>query len=148
MRAWMAAMAMSTVLVSGCCPWCCHNVLIHIDKFSRLPLREQIAVYGEYRRKHCIVEPPEMHLLAIASHGEETAAAMTSSLKGSGPAFPPKDAVEVLEFVHFGGVDLRQREALRVLEELARSAPDPVLRKRARNAVARISRNDPLAEVE
>jgi hypothetical protein len=146
MRAWTAemAMAMAMVLVSGCC---CNVPLIHIDEFRRLPLREQIAVFDEAKRKHCVLEP-DRQILFIADHGEEAADAMTSSLKGSGPAFPPRDAVRVLEFVHFGGVDLRQREALRVLEELARSAADPVLRKRARLAVARITRNDPLAEVE
>jgi hypothetical protein len=145
MRAWMAEMAVAMVLVSGCC----HNVpLIHIDEFSRLPLREQIAVYDEARRKHCFLEPSEMWLLEIADHGDEAADAMTSSLKGSGAAFPPRAAIDVLELVHFGGVDLRQREAFLVLEELARNAPDPLLRKRARLAVARISRNDPLAEVE
>lgn len=145
MRTWTAEIAMAMVLVSGCC----RNVpLIHIHEFDRLPLREQIAVFDDAKRKHCILEPDTVHLLEIASHGEEAADAMTSSLKGNGPAFPPRDAIRVLEFVHFGGVDLRQREALRVLEELARSAPNPLLRKQARLAVAQISRNDPLAEVE
>jgi hypothetical protein len=142
MRAWTAEMAMAMVLVSGCY---CNVPLIKSNKFRLLPLREQIAVYDEAKRKHCVLEP-DTRLLVIAFHGAEAAEAMTSSLKGNGPAFPPRDAVEVLELVHFGGVDLRQREALRVLEELARSAPDPVLRKRARLAVARISKNDPLLE--
>lgn len=144
MRAWTAVMGMAMVLLSACH---CNVPLIKSERFRLLPLREQIAVYDEAKRKHCVLEP-DTQILVIAFHGAEAADAMTSSLKGSGPAFPPRNAVEVLELVHFGGVDLRQREALRVLEELARSAPDPVLRKRARNAVARISRNDPLAEVE
>jgi hypothetical protein len=140
MRAWTAAMAMA--MVSGCC----HNVhLIRIDEFRRLPLREQIAVYDEARRKHCVLEP-DTQILFISYHGYEAADAMTSSLKGTGAMFPPEDAITVLEFVHFSGADLRQHEALRVLEELARAAPDPAVRKQARLAVARISKNDPLLE--
>jgi hypothetical protein len=143
MRALTAELAIAMTLVSGCC----YNVP-RIGEFRRLPLREQMAVYDEAKRKNCVVRPGLLPLQIIAYHGYDAADAMTSSLKGSGAAFPPRDAIEVLELVHFGGVDLRQREALRVLEELARSAPDPVLRKRARLAVARISRNDPLVEVE
>lgn len=90
---------MALVLVSGCG----RNVpLIHIHEFSRLPLREQIAVFDDAKPKHYVLEPDIVHLLEIASHGEEAADAMTSSLKGSGPAFPPRDTVRVLEFVHFG----------------------------------------------
>ena len=87
MRGWTAEMAVAMVLVSGCCR---NAPLIHIDKFDRLPLREQLAVYDEAKRKHCALEP-DTHILVIAFHGAEAADAMTSSLKGSGPAFPPRD---------------------------------------------------------
>jgi hypothetical protein len=137
MRAWTAAMAMA--MVSGCC----HNVhLIRIDEFRRLPLREQIAVYAEARRKHCFLEP-DTQIMLIADHGIEAADAMTASLKGSGAPFPPGAAITVLELVHFGGVDLRQHEAFKLMQDLARSASDASLRKRASDAVERIARNDP-----
>jgi hypothetical protein len=142
MRALTAELAMAMALVSGCCGY---NVP-RLDEFSRLPLREQMAVYDQARRKDCVIEPSEGPLFVIARHGYEAADAMTASLNGSGAAFPPEDAITVLELVHFGGADLRQHEAFRVLEELARAAPDAAVRKRARLAVDLISKNDPLVE--
>jgi hypothetical protein len=141
MRALTAELVIAMTLLSGCC-----DEVIRIDEFRRLPLREQMAVYDQAKEKGCVRENSTALLGIIAHHGYEAAEAMTSSLKGAGTMFPPEDAITVLEFVHFSGADLRQHEALRVLEELARAAPDPAVRKQARLAVARISKNDPLLE--
>jgi hypothetical protein len=105
-----------------------------------------MAVYDQAKKEGCVRENSTALLGIIARHGYEAAEAMTSSLKGAGAMFPPQDAIRVLEFVHFSGADLRQHEALRALAELARTAPDPAVRKRARLAMAKISKDDPLVE--
>jgi hypothetical protein len=144
MRTLPAVVAMAMTLVSGCCGY----RLPPTEEFSRLPLRDQMAAYDQAWRRDCVMEQSTVLLLVISDHGYEAADAMTSSLKGSGAAFPPEEAVTVLEFVHFGGADLRQHEAFLVLQELARTAPNPALRKRARLAVARIAKDDPLVKDE
>src|SRR5579864_2332220 len=141
MRTLMVGLVIAMTLLSGCC-----DEVIRIDEFRRLALHEQMAVYDQAKEKGCIRENSTAFLVIISRHGYEAAEAMTSSLKGAGAMFPPQDAITVLEFVHFSGADLRRDEALRVLKELARAAPDPAVRKQARLAVARISKNDPVLE--
>lgn len=131
------------VLLAGCC-----GNRLHFDEFRSLNLHDQIAAYEQARESHCVGENSTAFLVAIAQHGYQAADLMTASLRGSGVKFPPDDAVTVLEFVHFGGADLRKHEALKVLEELARTAPSAALRKEAAVAVQRITTNDPMSGSE
>jgi hypothetical protein len=123
----------------------CGGNCLRYDEFHAMTLSGQILRYKQARRENCIGENSTAFLGIIATHGYEAADAMVSALQKGKGEFPPDDALRVLEFVHFQGADLREHEALKVLEQIAGDATaDNRLREEASEAVQRIRRNDPL----
>jgi hypothetical protein len=132
------ALTVISMLLSACCA----NRL-NFDEFRLMKLHDQVVAYDQARREHCVGENSTAFLDAIARHGYPAADVMTSSLEQRGTEFPADDAIAVLELVHFHGADLRGHEALKVLDQLARTTSDPALRKLAGDTAQRIRRNDP-----
>ena len=122
---------------------CCGNLLDY-RTFRNLPLDEQLASYEQARHENCVREGSTGFLDLIALHGYEAADRVIVLVRRPDSSFPLDDAIRLLEFVHFHGSDLRHHEAMHLLEELAKSSPDPGVRKRAAIAIQRITKNDPL----
>ncbi len=123
---------------------CCLN-RIDLDKFYKSSLDQQIAAYEMARSKGCVYSERGALLQAISRHGYPAAEIMIERLNHPRQGFPQEDAISVLEFVHFGGADLRNHEALRVLENIAKTSPDANVREEAERSIRKIKSNDPLA---
>lgn len=131
------------LLLSACC-----GARLNYDTFRSLPLSDQLAAYEKARHENCVREGSAGFLDLIALHGYEAADSVVALVRRPNPSFPLDDAITILEFVHFRGYDLRQHEALHLLEDLAKTSSDPAVRQEAATAVQRITKNDPLIGVE
>jgi hypothetical protein len=125
--------------LSGCCShW------VDIESFHQSPLEQQIREYERGHRERCIPrEGKGLLASAMSTHGLASAEAMTELLKHPSPDFPLADAMEVLEFVHWRGTDLRNHESMRVLACIADTASDPRVRTKAKETLERIKHHDP-----
>jgi hypothetical protein len=121
---------------------------IDIVGFGQNTLDRQVSVYAEAAGNKCVYSERGHLLDVIASHGYSAADAMIRILDRPQSGFPPEDAIVVLEFVHFGGADLRKHPAMALLEHLAVNAQDPAVRAQAERTVQKIKSNDPLMGIE
>jgi hypothetical protein len=139
MTANVAGIALLAV-VSGCCShW------VDIKTFRYSSLAEQIREYERGFREGCIPrEGGQATLLTeMSTHGLDSADAMTNLLKHPSPDFPLEDAMDVLEFVHWLGTDLRNHESMRVLASIAETASDPEVRTKAKETLENIKNHVP-----
>ncbi len=82
-----------------------------------------------------------LYLSEMADDGVEAADAMTELLKHPKlhPYFPRPDAIDEIKLVQIHGTDLRRHECVAVLSSLAEVDLDPLVRKKAREALDAIS---------
>lgn len=129
---------LAAITLGGCCTnW------VDSDTFGASPLPEQIREYERGIREHCIRREMGGLTLDMARHGLDSANAMIELIRHPSPDFPLEDAVDILEWVHALGTDLRHHESMQVLENLATTASDPRVRAKAKETFELIKSHNP-----
>jgi hypothetical protein len=109
---------------------CCH-LPVPYEKYSRMPLPEQIDAWKQTRRElsgTCHLNSLQW-LHRIADHGYAAANAMVPLIYQPQPDFPPKDTLYVLERAHRDGCDLKDQEKIvQALDWAKNNAADSSLR--------------------
>jgi len=90
------------------------------------------VLYEEAVGEKCLYSEKGALIRSMAEHGVAAVDAMAEILESPRSVFPAEDAIDVIESVHWNGVDLRRHRAIQALARIAESASDPALRKRAK----------------
>lgn len=133
----MLVLLFAALGLEGCCS------ALDVREFERLSLEEKLQTYERAVREGCVRGAKLALLAEIADHGKPAADAMLPRVNNPSSSFPSLDAIDVIRFVHFKGVDLRTHEAVNVLDRLAQSAADPEVRTEAAKARSQIMTNTP-----
>src|SRR5262245_22392374 len=122
----MLKVALFVCMVMSVLSACCFH-RIDLEVFGRSTLDQKLAAYEKAISERCLYSEKGALLRAIAAHGYPAADAMVERLVQPRPQFPIEDAIAALESIHWKGTDLRNHEAMRVLERVAEASPAAAL---------------------
>lgn len=126
MSATRVCLLTASISLSACCvrP-------ISFETFATSTLEQQVALYEEAIRGHCVNNNMITLLGRMASHGLPAADAMTALMKSPHPDFPLEHAMAVFAFTRFEGVNVHEHAGMAELRRLAESHPQPGIRAAA-----------------
>jgi len=75
--------------------------------FAGMPLSEQISTYEGWASEGKLPRPELSYLSLMSKSGCDAAVAVVAAVEREGSAFPPSDAVTVVDFARYSGCDVQ-----------------------------------------